>query len=96
MALVQAGFPVLVFTQHDDTLSGIQELAVEFVSRGARVLLAGPPLRGATTLPTHSAHAVIEPMLAIQSFYGMANALALARGRDPDHPPHLDKVTQTL
>jgi glucosamine--fructose-6-phosphate aminotransferase (isomerizing) len=32
----------------------------------------------------------------MQSFYGLANALALARGRDPDSPPHLAKVTSTL
>ena len=29
-------------------------------------------------------------------FYGMANALALARGLDPDRPPHLHKVTETV
>jgi len=32
----------------------------------------------------------------VQSFYRMVNALALARGGDPDHPPHLSKVTETL
>jgi glutamine---fructose-6-phosphate transaminase (isomerizing) len=42
------------------------------------------------------AHPVIEPLLAIQSFYRAANALALARGLDPDTPPHLNKVTETL
>ena len=39
---------------------------------------------------------VIEPLLTIQTFYGMANALALARGLDPDRPPHLNKVTETV
>ena len=32
----------------------------------------------------------------IQSFYRLANALAFARGRDPDRPPHLRKVTETV
>jgi glucosamine--fructose-6-phosphate aminotransferase (isomerizing) len=32
----------------------------------------------------------------IQSFYRMASALALARGHNPDSPPHLNKVTETL
>jgi len=27
--------------------------------------------------------------------YGAINALALRRGRDPDAPPHLRKVTET-
>jgi glucosamine--fructose-6-phosphate aminotransferase (isomerizing) len=35
-------------------------------------------------------------MLIIQSFYRMVNALAVARGFDPDHPPHLRKVTETV
>jgi glucosamine--fructose-6-phosphate aminotransferase (isomerizing) len=39
---------------------------------------------------------VIEPLLFAQSFYRMANALSLARGGDPDRPPHLHKVTETL
>ena len=96
MALVRAGFPVLMFTQSDDTRAGIAELAAEFAGRGARVLLAGAEARGAVSLPTVQAHPVIEPLLAIQSFYRAANALAIARGLDPDTPPHLNKVTETL
>jgi glucosamine--fructose-6-phosphate aminotransferase (isomerizing) len=96
MALVRAGFPVLMFTQSDDTRAGIAELAAEFAARGARVLLAGAEARGAATLPTVAAHPVIEPLLAIQSFYRAVEALARARGLDPDTPPHLNKVTETL
>jgi glucosamine--fructose-6-phosphate aminotransferase (isomerizing) len=96
MALVRAGFPVLMFTQRDDTRAGIEELAAEFAARGAQVLLAGADARDAISLPTIEAHPVIEPLLTIQSFYGMANALALARGLDPDRPPHLNKVTETV
>ena len=51
---------------------------------------------GALTLPAIRAHPAIEPLLLIQSFYRFANALALARGRDPDRPPHLRKVTETV
>jgi len=39
---------------------------------------------------------VIEPILYVQSFYRMVNALALARGFDPDRPPHLNKITETV
>jgi glutamine---fructose-6-phosphate transaminase (isomerizing) len=96
MALVRAGFPVLMFTQTDDTRAGIEELAAEFAARGARVLLAGASAAGATPLPSVVAHPVIEPLLAIQSFYRAAEALARARGLDPDRPPHLNKITETL
>jgi glucosamine--fructose-6-phosphate aminotransferase (isomerizing) len=40
--------------------------------------------------------AITTPLLAVQSFYRAASALSLARGDDPDLPPHLRKVTETL
>jgi glucosamine--fructose-6-phosphate aminotransferase (isomerizing) len=96
MALVRAGFPLLVFAQHDESLPGVTQLAGELAGQGARVLLAGASAPNTTVLPTTVTHAVIEPMLLVQTFYRMANALALARGHDPDQPPHLNKVTETL
>jgi glucosamine--fructose-6-phosphate aminotransferase (isomerizing) len=96
MALVREGFPVLVFAQHDETREGIETLAAELGRMGADVLLAGSESSGARALPTERADPAIEPMLMIQSFYRAAEALAVARGRDPDRPPHLNKVTETL
>ena len=65
-------------------------------ARGADVLLAGGQAADAITLPTIASHAVIEPLLMVQTFYRMIAALAPARGFDPDRPPHLNKVTETL
>lgn len=96
MALVRAGFPLLIFTQDDETCAGVLELARELITHGARVLLAGAEIPGALVLPSAPAHPVLEPLLLVQSFYRLANALALARGRDPDRPPHLNKVTETV
>jgi glucosamine--fructose-6-phosphate aminotransferase (isomerizing) len=96
MAIVRAGFPVLIFAQNDETRGGVELLASELAGRNAEVLLAGARAPRATSLPTEAAHPVIEPMLIIQSFYRMANALSLARGLDPDRPPYLNKVTETV
>jgi glutamine---fructose-6-phosphate transaminase (isomerizing) len=96
MALVKRGFPVLAFSQSDETRASIESIAREFADRGAKVLLAGGQANGATSLPVVSAHPVIEPMLMILSFYRMAEALARARGFNPDVPPHLRKVTETV
>jgi glucosamine--fructose-6-phosphate aminotransferase (isomerizing) len=96
MALVRKGFPILGFAQHDETLQGVEALATEFASIGADTLLAGSQVPGALELPTLRAHPAIEPLLMIQSFYRLANALAIARGLDPDRPPHLRKVTETI
>lgn len=100
MALVGDGFPVLAFSQDDESRAGVDALAREFVERGAQVLFAGAQgaatPTGALKLPTKRAHPVVEPILFVQSFYRMANALSLARGYDPDRPPHLNKITETV
>jgi glucosamine--fructose-6-phosphate aminotransferase (isomerizing) len=96
MALVKLGFPVLMLSQNDESRAGIETLANDFVLRGAEVLLAGITAERALSLPTIAAHAAIEPILMVESFYRMATALAFARGFDPDKPPHLNKVTETL
>lgn len=96
MALVKAGFPVLVFAQNDESRDSVDAMARGVTARGGDVLLAGAGETGAGVLPALAAHPVIEPILMIQSFYRMANALSVARGYDPDSPPHLNKVTETL
>ena len=95
MALVGAGFPVLFFVQHDDTLAGTLEVAATFGARGARVWVAGGDGSGRLPLPADLDPAC-APLVAVHRCYGAINALALRRGRDPDRPPHLDKVTETI
>ena len=96
IALAGRGFPVLAFAQHDEARGDVESLAAELAGLGARVLLAGSSVSGALSLPAIRAHAAIEPLLLIQSFYRFIDALAGARGRDPDRPPHLRKVTETV
>ena len=95
MALVRPGFPVLMFGQSDDTRGDVEATARILIERGARVFIASASVTGATVLPTVSAAPLLEPILQVQSFYRAAEALARARGLDPDHPPHLAKVTRT-
>jgi glucosamine--fructose-6-phosphate aminotransferase (isomerizing) len=96
MALIRAGFPVLMFAQNDETRGGVASLATELATRRADVMFAGAKVPRAVSLPTEAADPVLEPMLIVQSFYRMVNALALARGRNPDQPPYLNKVTETV
>ncbi|MQP75827.1 SIS domain-containing protein [Stenotrophomonas sp. MYb238] len=93
MALVGRDFPVLAFAQPDETGAGTRALADEFAARGARVWLAGE----GGNLPVAAApHPLCAPLLTVQSFYRAINALALRRGHNPDLPPHLNKVTETV
>ena len=95
MAIVGEGFPVLLFAQQDKTLAGMDSLVEDFRARDAKVFVASESISG--SLPVvQGAHPAIAPMLAVQSFYRMANALSIARGYNPDEPPHLRKVTETM
>jgi glucosamine--fructose-6-phosphate aminotransferase (isomerizing) len=97
MAIVDRGFPVLLFTQDDASRPGVDAVVKDFTARGATVLVAGKSYDNAVNLPSlEGVAAATAPIVFIQSFYIMVNALAVARGYDPDNPPHLRKVTETL
>jgi glucosamine--fructose-6-phosphate aminotransferase (isomerizing) len=95
MALVKEGFPVLIFAQADQSQDSVVTLARDLQARGVDVMLAGGD-EGGGALPTVSTHPNLEPIARIQSFYRMANGLSILRGHDPDKPPHLNKVTETI
>ncbi len=99
MALVRKGFPVLVFSQDDESRTGVEALVDEFAARQADVMLATATATahaGVLHLPSLAAHPALQPLLHAQSFYRLVNQASVARGYDPDHPPTLNKVTETL
>ena len=96
MSLVGEGYPLLVFALRGPAQASLLELAADMRTRGARVILAAPAdiaVRELTLLETDSAD--LDPIAAIQRFYVHVEALSRARGRDPDAPPNLSKVTRT-
>ncbi|MDE2135663.1 MAG: SIS domain-containing protein [Alphaproteobacteria bacterium] len=96
MALANKGFPVLVLSQDDETRPGIKDTINAFAAHGADVLLAGFEDSRALNLSSLAANPALQPILFLQSFYRMAEALSRARGLDPDNPPYLNKVTETF
>jgi glucosamine--fructose-6-phosphate aminotransferase (isomerizing) len=96
MALVDEGYPLVVFAPRGPAHAGLVALAADMQRRGARVLLAAPAATPGSELPLVGTDAEdLDPIAAIQSFYPMVEALARARGLDPDAPRHLGKVTVT-
>lgn len=96
MALVDDNYPMLVFALRGPAQRSLIELARAMRTRGAQVLLAAPadvPERD-LTLAT-AAQQDLDPITAIQSFYLLVEAVARARGANPDQPRHLSKVTST-
>ena len=102
MTLVGPGFPVVFFVQDDDTKEGTLAVAAKFRARGARVWTIGSATesvgsRNGETLPLPNVlDPACTPLVAVHRFYAAVNELAVRRGRNPDAPPHLSKVTETV
>jgi glucosamine--fructose-6-phosphate aminotransferase (isomerizing) len=97
MALVGPGFPVLAFAQGDETREGVEAACAAAAAQGAPVLKAGGAAQGGVSLlPSEAACPILEPIAYGLSFYRLVASLAVARGHDPDRPPGLSKITETL
>ncbi|WP_062561846.1 SIS domain-containing protein [Paracoccus aminovorans] len=96
-AIVQANFPVFVLGMPDAALPHVVSTAERLVAQGADVFITGAEVEGATTLPlVEGLHPLVAPLVAIAGFYAFIEELARRRGFDPDTPPHLRKVTETV
>ncbi|HEY7004995.1 MAG TPA: iron dicitrate transport regulator FecR, partial [Sphingomicrobium sp.] len=93
--LAGEGFPVLLFRSEDAGDASVVEAARRLAAQGASVMMAGGGDAG--TLPLSRApHPALAPLLQVQAFYRMAEALACERGYNPDQPRHVQKVTHTV
>jgi glucosamine--fructose-6-phosphate aminotransferase (isomerizing) len=96
-ALAGPDFPALGFIQDDAARPGTEALLAELASAGSPVLAAGAVGPGMASLPTLPPdHPDTDLLVQLVSFYLAAEAVARARGHDPDHPPGLRKVTRTV
>jgi glutamine---fructose-6-phosphate transaminase (isomerizing) len=96
-AIVQAQFPVLALGVEDAALPKLCETAARLAAQGADVFLTGADVAGATRLPSvANLHPLVAPLVLCVGFYAFIESLARRRGFDPDVPPHLRKVTETV
>jgi glucosamine--fructose-6-phosphate aminotransferase (isomerizing) len=95
IALAGRGFPVIALGQDDDSAAATRSAIARLVALGADVR-ATLDVPGAIRLPTIAAPAAIAPLCQVQSFYLAVHRLAAARKLDPDAPPNLRKVTETV
>jgi glutamine---fructose-6-phosphate transaminase (isomerizing) len=96
LTLLGRRFPALVLAQDDAARSGLESLAAELAARGVGVAIAGGSAPGAVMLPTVAGPAALAPIPLTACLYRLLATLAVARGRDPDQPPFLRKVTETI
>ena len=100
LTMVQPGWPVLLLAPRGPAQAGLVALAHQLHDRGALVSLLAPPGTPATDglhriESEPAADEALETIAMVQMLYPMIESLARRRGRDPDHPPGLHKVTLT-
>lgn len=96
-ALVQTGFPLLALGVADAALPQLAATAERLAAQGADVFVTGADVAGTIRLPSvPDLHPLVAPLVVIAGFYGFIEGLARRRGFDPDTPPHLRKVTETV
>ena len=95
--IVERHFPVLTLAARDAAESSVADVAERLAGQGARCFITSVNARSAERLPfAASGHPITDALALVVSFYGFVEALSRRRGFDPDRPPHLRKVTETL
>jgi glucosamine--fructose-6-phosphate aminotransferase (isomerizing) len=100
VALVEAGFPLLVLVPRDRPMPGMVALLENLRTKGGHLLVASSEAEALelahTPLPLPvKLHPVLDSLLLAQAFYPFAAQLSKARGLNPDQPRNLSKVTKT-
>lgn len=86
--------PVLVLRQNDETAASVDALARDLRESGAHVFVAGGPSASLGFIGDD--HAITDSIAMLVPAYQAIEAVARACGFDPDNPPHLAKITETL
>jgi glutamine---fructose-6-phosphate transaminase (isomerizing) len=97
LALVGPSFPVLALAARDASEPSMVDAAGRLAEKGASVFLTSSWATQAKMLPhVDTGHPLTDPLALIVSFYGFVEAFARHRGLNPDQPPNLRKVTETI
>ncbi len=95
--IVEAGFPILALAARDASEAGVAEIADRLANQGATAFATTNRVSVAQRMPfVETGHGITDALVLIASFYGFVEMLSRHRGFDPDHPPHLKKVTETV
>lgn len=97
VSIVTPGYPVLGLAARDAAEQSVADMAHRLAGQGALAFLTSSRPGAARQLPfAATGHPLTDPLALIVSFYGFVEALARHRGVNPDAPPMLKKVTETV
>lgn len=95
--IVEEGYPILAFAARDAAEQSVAEITERLAGQGARAFITSSGAQAATPLPfVATGHPLTDALALIVPFYCFAEMLSRRRGFNPDQPPHLRKVTETI
>lgn len=99
VTIVEQGFPVLVTSDTGATCADMTALLTRLHQQSARLLVVSNDSthlgQATVALPMPACDQRVAPIVAIATWQRVAHASASARGRDPDAPQGLTKITET-
>jgi len=97
VSIVKTGYPVLAMVTRDASEPSIVSVTDTLAKQGANVFATTDRTQIATRLKfSKTSHPLTDPLALIVSFYTFIERLAIERGINPDMPPNLKKVTETV
>jgi glucosamine--fructose-6-phosphate aminotransferase (isomerizing) len=101
ISIASPAMAALVLAGDPRSQQSIREAITRLRAAGAAVLLLSPELeagddsREVIVIP-RAQHDLLQPIVSLCAMYPFLARLARERGRDPDRPPNLQKLTRTI
>jgi glucosamine--fructose-6-phosphate aminotransferase (isomerizing) len=96
--LAGSSLPVLAFLPHDAAFAANAASVARLAALASPIVTIGDPVDGSRChIPAASTGSgLLDPIIQIGVYYRLIEKVARLNGSDPDRPPNLRKVTQTI
>lgn len=96
-SIIDQNFPVIAFAARDASEASMIDAVNMLTEQGGNCFITSDKACNASMLPfVASGHPVTDPLLLIICYYQFIEKMARHLGLNPDEPPHLKKVTETV
>lgn len=97
VSIAQEGFTVLALASNDASRQSVVESSQRMAKQGVDVFVTSSDEEDRNSLPVVRAHhPITDPLIQVVTFYNFIEQLSRKLGLNPDEPPHLLKVTETV
>jgi glucosamine--fructose-6-phosphate aminotransferase (isomerizing) len=97
VSITREGFPVLALASRDASERSVIDVVDYLAQLGVDVFVTSDVNSAAHKLSfVRGSHPLTDPLILVMTFYVFIEQLARRLGLNPDKPPHLRKVTETI